>query len=198
MNKVVGAGKDRRLTELWSGARRRRRDLKMMVWVSRFLRWAAPRITARRGRLSRQEMNYAGEEENFAFPFFPPQSPRSVWMLSSCPVLMFCRRTVTPCLCYDRIPRAISTCGIQNQQHVGRVTDVNYPWGSLDPPSEIHQRSNHVVLLFGREDWSRWKTSSEHRVLQLLHRLIVYNISRLYDCRLDLIFLQQQGERYLR
>lgn len=79
MNKVVGAGKDRRrLTELWSGARRRRWDLKMMVWVSRFLRWAAPRITARRGRLSRQEMNYAGEEENFAFPFFPPQSPRTV------------------------------------------------------------------------------------------------------------------------
>jgi len=155
MNKVVGAGKDRRrLTELWSGARRRRRDLKMMVWVSRFLRWAAPRITARRGRLSRQEMNYAGEEENFAFPFFPPQSPRSVsdaFKLPCSDVLP--PHCVTPCLCYDRIPRAISTCSIQNQQHVGRVTNVNYPWGSLDPPSEIHQCSNHVVLIFGREDF---------------------------------------------
>lgn len=190
MNKVVGAGKDRRLTELWSGARRRRRDLKMMVWVSRFLRWAAPRITARRGRLSRQEMNYAGEEENFAFPFFSPQSPRSVsdaFKLPCSDVLP--PHCVTPCLCYDRIPRAISTCGIQNQQHVGRVTDVNYPWGSLDPPSEIHQCSNHVVLLFGREDWSRWKTSSEHRVLPLLHRLIVCNVSRLYDCHLFWILL---------
>jgi len=157
MNKVVGTGKDGgRLTELWSGERKRRRDLKMTVWVSRFLRWAAPRIIARRGWLSRQEMNYAGAEENFASRSFLSPSPHTM-VLGRCQMFSSCCSDVPPpsqCATLVKLnplraqamiifPEQSLTCSIQNQQrffpYAWGVTAVNYPWGRYDPASEIYQ-----------------------------------------------------------
>jgi hypothetical protein len=91
-----------------------------MVWISRFLRWVAFRIMARRGRLSKQEMNYAAEEEDFASVFLVPPW-RAVGVRCFQVALFWCyaaslcrsRQTRKPptslaCLSYDHIPRAIS------------------------------------------------------------------------------------------
>lgn len=178
MNKVEGG----RLTELWSGERKRGRDLKMMVWVSRFLRWAAPRIMARRGRLSRQEMNYAREEEKFASllslsPWCTVGVRCFQVALFWCYAASLCvtRVKLAPhpfpfaCCSYDHIPRAISNLELLKSAAVLPLWQAE---STLEADMILLQKhissiSIHAVLLFGRRGWSRWITSSEHRVFAI-------------------------------
>ena len=121
---------------------KRRRIFRLMVWVSRFPRWAAPRIIARRGRLSRQEMNYAIEERNFASPSNLPPVPPSEFLNRMRRSLGWCQK-LSSSLCSDVTP--LSVCHSSYPTHL-TLPDLLWSYSQSNLVPEVWKRPQRRTL----------------------------------------------------